>query len=134
MTASPDPGFSEDLEGLCVDLGLRYYRSPRNLGIPPNVISGSSGPWKRITTTSSSQTRMFFLPSLARRAGQTPSADPTIGSVTAWSNNASIFSLPNSDPDPFLRNQEVVTWLAESIDGSSGRRRWTSRQVFRSAS
>jgi hypothetical protein len=40
--------------------------------------------------------------------------------VTAWSNNVSIFSLPNEAPEFWLRNQEVVTWLSESIYGQFG--------------
>ena len=35
--ASPEPGFSEEVEAACAELGLGYYRSPWNLGIPRNV-------------------------------------------------------------------------------------------------
>src|SRR5256886_1604236 len=35
--ASPAPGWSGELESLCEHLGLGYYCSPRNLGIPRNM-------------------------------------------------------------------------------------------------
>ena len=35
--ASPEPGWSGELESLCEHLGLGYYCSPRNLGIPRNM-------------------------------------------------------------------------------------------------
>ena len=38
--ASPEPGLSEEVEAACAELGLNYYRSPRNLGIPRNVNLG----------------------------------------------------------------------------------------------
>src|SRR6266699_578429 len=38
--ASPEPGWSEELELLCSSLSVGYYRSPRNLGIPRNVNLG----------------------------------------------------------------------------------------------
>jgi hypothetical protein len=47
-------------------------------------------------------------------------SDPLIGSVTSWSNNVSIYSLPNSDPDRFLADQETVSWLARLLEGTFG--------------
>ncbi len=42
-------------------------------------------------------------------------SDANIGSVTAWSNNVSIYSLPNADPDGFLAQQDRVSWVADSL-------------------
>ncbi len=119
--ASPDPGFSEDLKALCTGLGLQYYRSPRNLGIPRNVNLGllraMEHDYDYVIIANSD---VLFPGRLADVMVETDVTEPTIGSVTAWSNNVSIFSLPNGSPDLFLRNQEVVTWLAESIYGQFG--------------
>ena len=38
-----------------------------------------------------------------------------VGSVTAWSNNVSMYSLRNDDPDRFLADQERVDWLSETL-------------------
>jgi hypothetical protein len=46
--------------------------------------------------------------------------DPSIGSVTAWSNNVSVYSLPNADPDRFLNRQDIVDWFAQSLYGNFG--------------
>jgi GT2 family glycosyltransferase len=119
--ASPDPGFSKDLKALCDELGLQYYRSPRNLGIPRNVNLGllraMEDDYDYVIIANSD---VLFPGRLADVMVETALTDPTIGSVTAWSNNVSIFSLPNSFPDLYLRNQEVVTWLAESLYGQFG--------------
>lgn len=50
----------------------------------------------------------------------TPRTDSAIGSVTAWSNNVSIYSLPNEDPDQYLGNQDTVDWVASSLWGNFG--------------
>lgn len=43
-----------------------------------------------------------------------------VGSVTAWSNNVSIYSLDNEDPDTFLADQGVVDWLSATLAGRFG--------------
>ena len=40
-----------------------------------------------------------------------------VGSVTAWSNNVSMYSLRNDDPDRFLADQERVDWISETLAG-----------------
>jgi hypothetical protein len=47
-------------------------------------------------------------------------ADPTIGSVTAWSNNVSVYSLPNDDPDNYIGTQATVDWLSAALAGEFG--------------
>src|SRR5262249_9393869 len=41
--------------------------------------------------------------------------DDRIGSVTAWSNNASMFSLPNADPQRFLTDPDAVDWVSATL-------------------
>src|SRR5947209_3785897 len=38
--ASPEPGWSQELEGFCKQWGAHYYCTPRNLGIPRNCSLG----------------------------------------------------------------------------------------------
>jgi hypothetical protein len=38
-----------------------------------------------------------------------------VGSVTAWSNNVSLYSLPNEEPDAMLADQEVVDFLSQAL-------------------
>jgi hypothetical protein len=40
---------------------------------------------------------------------------PTYGSITAWSNNVSIFSLPNADPDHHLTDEHAVGWVSRTL-------------------
>ena len=46
--------------------------------------------------------------------------DDKIGSATAWSNNVSIYSLPNDDPDKHLSNQAFVDWVGDVMAGEFG--------------
>jgi GT2 family glycosyltransferase len=118
---SPDPGFSDEIRSLCGTLGFQYYRSPRNLGIPRNVNLGlmraRDANYDFVIIANSD---VLFAANLPDTLIETAATDPTIGSVTAWSNNVSIFSLPNDDPDLYLRDQERVNWLAETIYGNFG--------------
>ena len=43
--------------------------------------------------------------------------DPTLGSVTALSNNVSMYSLPNTDPDRHLADQDIVNWISSGLSG-----------------
>ena len=101
---SPDPGFSGEIRALCGTLGFQYYRSPRNLGIPRNVNLGlmraRDANYDFVIIANSD---VLFAANLPDTLIETAATDPTIGSVTAWSNNVSIFSLPNEDPDLYLR-------------------------------
>ncbi len=118
---SPEPGFSDEVHALCGELGLQYYRSPRNLGIPRNVNLGllraMEAGYDFVIIANSD---ILLAETLPDTMVETAASDPLIGSVTAWSNNVSIFSLPNDDPDRFLRDQGRVNWLAASIYGNFG--------------
>ncbi len=119
--ASPEPGFSTEIEELCADLGIQYYRTPRNLGIPRNVnmglLRGVDGGYDYVVIANSD---VLFPPGLTDSLVATALTDPSIGSVTSWSNNVSMFSLPNQDPDRFLHDQAVVTWLSEVLAAAMG--------------
>jgi len=118
---SPDPGYSGEIQALCSELGLQYYRSPRNLGIPRNVNLGllraMDAGYDFVIIANSD---VLFSESLPDTMVEAAASDPSIGSVTAWSNNVSIFSLPNDDPDLYLRDQDRVNWLSTSIYGNFG--------------
>ena len=45
---------------------------------------------------------------------------PGVGSVTAWSNNVSVFTLPNDDPDLHLADQETVNAISSQLHQTFG--------------
>lgn len=118
--ASPEPGWSEELSEFCRSRGVFYYRTPRNLGIPRNVSLGMLTAVKRgydyVVISNSDvlypSTLMSAMLAVARQKG--------VGSVTAWSNNVSIYSLPNLDPNKHLKDQAVVDWLHTTLSGHFG--------------
>jgi hypothetical protein len=119
--ASPEPGFSDRIAELCAELGLGYYRTPRNLGIPRNVNMGllraMDAEYDYVVIANSD---VCFSERLTDALVATAKSDPSIGSVTSWSNNVSIFSLPNEDPDRYLAAQETTSWLAEVLERRFG--------------
>jgi Glycosyl transferase family 2 len=119
--ASPEPGWSQTLAGLCATLELGYYCSPRNLGIPRNMtlamLRGEAAGHDYVVLLNSDVVvpgnlvdAMVGAASAASSGGQGP-----VASITAWSNNASIFSVPNDDADRYLADQHVVNQLAETL-------------------
>ncbi|HEY5335762.1 MAG TPA: glycosyltransferase family 2 protein [Mycobacteriales bacterium] len=112
--ASPEPGFSEHIERLCAELDIQYYRSPRNLGIPRNVNVGLlravEAGYDYVLIANSD---VLFGQHTIDRMVEVFATNEKIGSATAWSNNVSIYSLPNSDPDQHLSNQAFVDWLGD---------------------
>lgn len=118
--ASPEPGWSAELATFCQDRGVLYYRTPRNLGIPRNVSLGMLTALKRgydyVVISNSDvlypSTLMSAMLPVARQEG--------VGSVTAWSSNVSIYSLPNLDPNAHLKDQGVVDWLHATLNGYFG--------------
>ncbi|WP_369930783.1 glycosyltransferase family 2 protein [Xanthomonas sp. NCPPB 2632] len=118
--ASPEPGWSEELAAFCKERGVMYYRTPRNLGIPRNVSLGMVTALKRgYDYVVISNSDVIYPPHLM--AAMLPvAAQPGVGSVTAWSNNVSIYSLPNLDPNRHLASQPVVDWLHATLNGHFG--------------
>lgn len=117
---SPDPGWSEELEGICTSLGAHYYRTPRNLGIPRNVNLGlQTALDEHYDYVVINNSDVVFPKSLVTDL-LASAAQPDVGSVTAWSTNVSVYSLPNEDPDRYLSQQDVVDWVAASLSGQFG--------------
>ena len=119
--ASPEAGFSEQVADLCADLDIQYYRTPRNLGIPRNVNVGLlravHAGYDYVLIANSD---VLFGARTVDRMVDVIATDEKIGSVTAWSNNVSIYSLPNDDPDENLADQQFVDWIGDVTTGEFG--------------
>jgi GT2 family glycosyltransferase len=116
--ASPDPGWSEELAALCAQLGIDCYTSPRNLGIPRNMNLGL------LRTLDGSYDACILLNSDvvvpanmvdALVTAATPATGAKIGSVTAWANDVSSFSLNNDDAERYLSDQSLLDSVSESL-------------------
>ena len=119
--ASPEPGFSDELRTLCESLDIGYYRSPRNLGIPRNMNLGLAraleGGYDYVFILNSDIVMpMNMVTSMIRVA----ESHTGIGSVTAWSNNVSLFSLPNADDTGMLKRRETVDWISSELEREFG--------------
>lgn len=114
---SPDAAWSADLERTCASLDLGYYRSPRNIGIPRSmnlaVLRARSAGYDHVIIANSD---VVFPLNLATVMVGVAEANPDAGSVTAWSNNVSIFSLHSEDRTS-LAQQDVVDWISYRLEG-----------------
>jgi GT2 family glycosyltransferase len=113
---SPEPGWGEELAGRCLRLDIACYRSPRNLGIPRNMNLAA------LWALSRNYDHLLLLNSdvvvpanLADVLVEVASSQPSTGSVTAWSNSASLYSLPNDGTDPSVSRPEVVDWISAQL-------------------
>jgi GT2 family glycosyltransferase len=115
---SPEPGWSAELATICAASGVGYYRSPRNLGIVRNVnlglLQALHGGYDFAIISNSD---VIYPRTLVDELLAVYHANEGLGSITAFSNNASLYSLPNEDPDAELSDQETVDWLAASLAG-----------------
>jgi len=114
--ASPAPGWSERCGELTTDLGFAYYRTPRNLGIPRNMNLGllravDAGYDAVILLNSDTILPANLIPNIL----QPLLDDPTVSSSTAWSNNSSVYSITNSDPDRLADEPETIDWLSQQL-------------------
>lgn len=118
---SPEPEWSEWLAQYCEGLGVNYYRTPRNVGIVANCNlgfrSGVEAGYDYVFMVNSDTVLArnvidVFMAELA--------SDPAIGSVTAWSNNASFYSLPTDAPESILADQDGVDWIGAELSGEFG--------------
>ena len=118
---SPDPGWGEELAGRCRVLDVLCYRSPRNLGIPRNmnlaVLWALSRSYDHLLLLNSDVVVPGNLVDVLVEVART---EPSTGSVTAWSNNASVYSVPNDGSDPFLSRRDVVDWAATLLHDEFG--------------
>lgn len=119
--SSPEPGFSAWLEQRCQDLGFRYYRSPRNLGIVRNVNLGLEhavrADYSHVIISNSD---VVYPASLVSTLLAVEQSVPDVAAVQAWSNNVSAFSLPNDDPDRFLSGQQTLDAIADVFAAEFG--------------
>lgn len=113
--ASPEPGWSDELAAICENLGAHYYLTPRNLGIPRNVSLGLlTAVEKKYDYVTINNSDVIFPKNLISTLIECCKQD-NVGSVTAWSNNVSIYSIPNLDPDLFLSSQDTVDFVSASL-------------------
>ncbi|HVL93735.1 MAG TPA: glycosyltransferase family 2 protein [Acidimicrobiales bacterium] len=113
---SPDEDWSRELAELCASMGVGYYRSPRNLGIPRNMnlalLRAVTGGYDSVVLVNSDVVLPLNL--LDVMLGVVD-GEPGVGSVTAWSNNVSVFSLPNADETGSLSRPDVVDWVSQQL-------------------
>ncbi len=111
--ASPEPGWSEELRGICIERGVNYYCSPRNLGVSRNISLGLLAAAKNgYEFVVISNSNVLFSANLLTEL-LLAIRDPNVGSVTAWSNYGFPYSIPNDDPD-CLKDQAAVDWLGQT--------------------
>lgn len=119
--ASPDEGWSDELRTMCEALDIGYYRSPRNIGIPRNMNLGLAravaGGYDYVFILNSDIVMPLNMVSAMIRVAE---ANAGVGSVTAWSNNVSVFSLPNSDDSGALKRQDMVDWISGVLEQEFG--------------
>jgi GT2 family glycosyltransferase len=122
--ASPNPGWSDRCRQMSTDLGFGYYRTPRNLGIPRNMNLGmlravDAGYDAIVLLNSDTVVPSNLIPTMVRPLKE----DDTISSTTAWSNNSSVYSIPNDQSDQLTQDPGMISWLsarlAEEFAGQS---------------
>ena len=119
--ASSAPGWSDRCHLMCEEFGFGYYRSPRNLGIPRNMNLGLLWTLERdydavILLNADTVVPSNLIPALIEPLRV---ADD-VSSVTAWSNNASIYSLPNDRPGIFADAPHLVDWVSSIMEREFG--------------
>ena len=114
--ASPDPGWTAELSALCASLGTGFYTTPRNLGIPRNMnlalLRAEAANYDHVVILNSD----VIVPlNMVDAMVAVAESDPSIGSITAWSNNVSIFSLPSDDPETNLADAATVDRVSDAM-------------------
>ena len=112
---SPDLDFAAELAATCAAHGLAHYRSPRNQGIPRTFNlairrAQTAGYESVVLVNSDVVAPPTIVDDLCAAA-----AEPDVASVTAWSNQASAFSLDHAHRDERLAAVERVTEVAFSL-------------------
>jgi GT2 family glycosyltransferase len=113
---SPDEEFGAALAAQCERLGVGYYRSPRNVGIPRNMnlalLESMASRYDYVVVANSD---VVFPVNLADQLVATARTDATIGSITPWSNDVSIYRLLNDDPERNLSDPATVDWVSSTF-------------------
>ncbi len=119
--ASPEPGWSAELSVLCAERALGYYCSPRNLGIPRNMSLGlllaEDKSYDYVVILNSD---VLVPANMIDTMVAAAEATTLIGTLTAWSNASSIFSLPNETPDEVLTDGSVVDAVSAELADEFG--------------
>jgi GT2 family glycosyltransferase len=115
--ASTTPGWSDRCREMTTDLGLEYYRTPRNLGIPRNMNLGMqravSAAYDAVVIMSAETiVPSNLIPALIRPLVEGRSVSCT----SAWSSNSGVYSIPNADPDRLAENPDTVDWVSERLN------------------
>ena len=120
----PALGQSDKLADTCRQRGVAYYRAPRNLGVVRNVnlglIAAKKFGYDFLVVTDSDVICPGNL--VDRLVSAYQENGDSAASVTALSSDASIYSVPNKDPDKYLTNQDTVNWLSATLAGVFGGR------------
>ncbi|HET7489414.1 MAG TPA: glycosyltransferase family 2 protein [Acidimicrobiales bacterium] len=118
---SSEEGWSDDLRALCDSYDFGYYRSPRNIGIPRNMNlalgRAVAGGYDYVFVLNSDIVMPINLVSAMIRVAESTAG---VGSVTAWSNNVSVYSIPNDDTTGRLKRQDMVDWLSLELEREFG--------------
>ncbi len=114
---SPDADWSATVRAQCEASGVGYYRSPRNIGIPRNmnlaILHAASEGYDYVAITNSD---VLFPVNLVPAMVDTARSDPSIASVTAWSNHVSSFSLENFAPTDTLGSRASVDRVSTLLE------------------
>lgn len=120
---TPDAAWSDGIRAQCDRLGLGFYRSPCNLGIPRAMtLALRRGEHAGYDYTIICNSDVVFPANLVSGLSAVAASDPTIASVTAWSNHVSSFSLENDDPDQHYASQEQVDRISRLLEAHFGHR------------
>src|SRR5690606_15107546 len=114
---SPDAAWSDEVRAQCERLGLGFYRSPRNLGIPRAMtLALRRGEDAGYDHTIICNSDVVFPSNLVSGLTAVAASDATIASVTAWSNHVSSFSLENDVPERHCSSQEQVDRISRLLE------------------
>jgi GT2 family glycosyltransferase len=113
---TPDALWSASVAERCADLGLQYYRSPRNLGIPRNMnlalLRAVDAGYDHVVIANSD---VVFPENLVPSLVAVAATDDRIASVTAWSNHVSAFSLENLNAPENIGTQDAVDRISSLL-------------------
>jgi len=118
---TPDEAWSASIAAQCESLGLGYYRSPRNLGIPRNMnltlLRALDAGYEHVVIANSD---VVFPENLVPALVAVAEEDPTIASVTAWSNHVSAFSLENLNAPENIGTQDAIDRISNLLAAHFG--------------
>jgi GT2 family glycosyltransferase len=118
---SPEPGWSDEVATLAAHHGFEYYRTPRNLGIPRNVNLGLlTAKERRYEFVIISNSDVVYAANAVDTMARAAVKEPRLGAITACSTNVSIYSIPNSDPDRWMADQQRADLVGTAMAAEFG--------------